>query len=107
MALDTRSLLVTQLRLAADACVVTLGAQSTYGVLNLGETLAEDPTGEPIDPRAAELHVAANTLTGVKDGTVLSVRRKTDAPRTAVSYTVLGRPRPRENGDVWAIRVRT
>lgn len=107
MALDTRSLLVTQLRLAPDACVVTLGSQSTYGVLNLGETLAEDANGEPVDVRATEIMVAANTLTGVKDGTVLAVRRTNDTARAAVSYTVLGRPRPRENGDVWAIRVRT
>lgn len=97
MPLDTLAMTRMQLRLAPDAKVITLGAQSTWGLLNDDEAVTTDEMGQPITVRTRLVHVAANALSGVVDGATLKV--------AGTSYTVRGRPMPQENGDLWAIPV--
>lgn len=104
MPLNTATLTVNALRTAPDALVVTLGSQTTYGVLNDEKQIVNDGTDDvPVHSR--ELHVAAGSLTGVVDGTTITLRRVAPVNSASVSYTVRNRPMPRENGDLWAIRL--
>lgn len=105
MAINTLTLTLAALRAQPDALVVTLGRQSTYGLLNDEKQIGSDGSGEEVTVHSRELFITANSLTSVVDGTTVTVRRKDAAPSTAVSYTVRGRPMPRENGDIWAIRL--
>lgn len=97
MPLPTLPWTATLLRLAPDAKVVTLGAKSTYGLLNHDEQIVDDGTGQPVPVSTREVVVAANSLTGLVDGATLVVG--------GTSYTVRGRPLPRENGDLWVVQV--
>lgn len=97
MPLNTATLTLMALRTAPDSKVVTLGASSTYGVLNDDQQMGTDGSGEDVIVHSRELFVTAGSLTGIVDGATTVIG--------GVSYTVRGRPMPRENGDLWAIRV--
>jgi hypothetical protein len=97
MPLDTLALTRMLFRTAPDAKLVTLGAQSTYGVLTDNKQIGEDGSGEPVTVHEREVFVAAGSFSAVNDGAVITVG--------GVAYTVRGRALPRENGDIWAIRL--
>lgn len=97
MPLDSLALTRLAFRTAPDAKVVTLGSSTTYGVLNDDKQIGTDGNGEDVTVHSREVFVTANSLTGVADGATLAVG--------GVSYTIRGRAMPRENGDIWAIRV--
>lgn len=96
MPINTAALTLMALRTAPDSKVVTLGAGSTYGVLNDDQQVVNDGAGEDVLAHSREVFVTANSLT-VTDGATIVIG--------GVSYTVRGRPMPRENGDLWAVRV--
>lgn len=95
--LDTLALTRMALQTAPDSKLVVFGRVSTYGVLNDDEQMADDGTGSPVSVRAREVFVVRDAFTGLVDGSTLTIG--------GVAYTVRGRPRPRENGDLWAITV--
>lgn len=95
--MDTKALARMQIRLAPDAKTVTLGSQVTYGLLDDDEQLATDEAGQPVTVRTRQVTVVAGTLTGVQDGATVVFGGAT--------FTVRGRPMPRENGDLWTFRV--
>jgi hypothetical protein len=97
MPLDTVAMVVTALRMQADAKRVTVGTASTWGVLNDDEQVGTDDAGQPVTQRDRTVHIAAGSLSGIVDGVTLTVG--------TTAYTVRSRPMPRENGDVWAIRL--
>lgn len=97
MPLDTVALTVMALRVQADAKRVQFGGQATWGVLDDDEQLVDDGTGQPVAVRQRAVHVATGSLTGLVDGSSLTV--------AGVAYTVRGRPMPRENGDLVTIRL--
>lgn len=97
MPLDTLALTRMALRTAPDSRPVVFGRLVTYGVLNDDEQMADDGTGTPITVRTREVFVVRDAFTGLADGSTLTIG--------GVPYTVRGRPRPRENGDLWAITV--
>ena len=103
--MNTTSLALAAFTLSPDAVVVTFGRQSTYGLLNDDKQIVQDGTGDDVTVHSRELHIVANSLTGITDGATVTVRRKAAATSTAVTYTVRNRPMPRENGDLWAIRL--
>ena len=96
MPLNTAALTLMALRTAPDSQVVTLGSSTTYGVLNDEQQVVNDGTGEEVLAHSREVFVTANSLT-VSDGATITIG--------GTSYTVRGRAMPRENGDIWAIRV--
>lgn len=97
MPLDTLALVRMALQTAPDSKSVVFGSVSTVGVLNDDEQMADDGTGSPVSVRTREVFVVRDAFTGLVDGSTLSIG--------GVAYTVRGRPRPRENGDLWAITV--
>lgn len=97
MPINTVALTQFVLRTAPDARVVTLGSQRTFGLLDDDEQIVEDGSGQPITVRTRSLHIAANSLTGVVDGATITVQ--------GTRYSVRGRPMPRENGELWTIRL--
>lgn len=97
MAFDSGVWTASLLALAPDAKRVTIGALATWGVLDDDEQLADDGTGQPVTVRTRHVTIAAGSLTGLVDGATVSVG--------GVSYTVRGRPMPRENGELWQVRV--
>lgn len=97
MPLNTVAMTTTLLKLQPDAKLVAFGAQSTWGVLNDDETIADDGMGEPVTVRTREVYIARDALTGLVDGSAITVG--------GVAYTVRNRPRPMENGDLWRVAV--
>lgn len=101
--MNTLALTATLFRMAPDARVVTLGSTVTYGAFTDDEQMGTDEMGQPVTVRTRLVHVPAGSLTGVVDGAVVNIRPKGTTTAANVAYTVRGRPRPRENGDVWEI----
>jgi hypothetical protein len=97
MPLDTVALTVSALRVQPDAKQITLGAGTTWGLLNDDEQIGTDENGRPVTQRDRTVFIAAGSLSGVVDGATITVG--------TVGYTVRSKPMPRENGDIWAVMV--
>jgi hypothetical protein len=97
MPLNTRAMALMSFRLAPDGKRIAVGTQSTWGLLDDAEDMVDDGTGEPVTVRTRVVHFTVGTLTGVEDGTTMTVGTET--------YVVRGRPMPRENGDLLTVRV--
>jgi DNA/RNA endonuclease YhcR with UshA esterase domain len=97
MPLDTLAMTRFAFQSAPDAKRVQVGAQRAWGVLDDDEQLVDDGTGEAVSVRTRAVHLANEAITGIVDGTAITIG--------GVVYTVRGRPMLRENGDVMTVRV--
>jgi len=97
MPFDTAAWTRTLLQMAPDAKRVQVGVQRTWGLLDDREQLVDDGTGNPVPLATRLVHIAAGSLTGITDGTTITVG--------GVTYTVRGRPMPQENGELVSIMV--
>jgi len=85
------------LKTAPDSQRVVFGRLVTYGVLDDDEQLITDEMGQPVTVRTRQITIAATSLTGLQDGSTLTIG--------GTAYVVRGRPMPKENGDLWTVRV--
>jgi hypothetical protein len=97
MPLDTLAMARFAFQSAPDAKRVSVGAQRTWGLLDDDEQTVDDGTGEPTTVITRAVHIATGSITGIEDGTAITVGN--------VAFTARGRPMLRENGDVITVRV--
>ncbi len=97
MPFNTAAWTAMLLQTAPDAKRIVFGSLATWGVFDDDEQRIEDGTGEPVTIRTRQITIAAGSLPGLTVDATITIG--------GTPFTVRSRPMPKENGELWTVRV--